>query len=253
MTTVRQVADFLEEKAPLALKMDFDNVGLLCGFPDAPVHKVLCALDITLDVIEEAKEMGAEVIVSHHPLIFTPMKQILSTQPEGKRVISLLQNGISAICMHTNLDIVTGGVNSVLAEKLGGREVEMLSECGCICELPEAVSSEFFLEICEEKLNVHDIRYSGSGHSVRRIGVCGGAGGDIIEECSAKGCDTVVTGEIHHHQWILGKELGMNLIDAGHFATENVIVPVLCSWIAERFPALDVVTSERQHGFHQGI
>ena len=127
MPKVNEIAAFLDEKIPSSLKEDYDNVGLLCGFPDKEVTRILVVLDITLEVIREAAEMNAELIVSHHPLIFTPMRKILDNTPEGKRVIELLRSGISAICLHTNLDRQEGGVNSALAAALGAEMEQMLN------------------------------------------------------------------------------------------------------------------------------
>ena len=252
MPTVSEIASFLEEKVPSGLKLDFDNVGLLCGFPDREVTRALVVLDITMDAIHEADAMDAELIVSHHPLIFTPMRRILDNTPDGKRVIRLLQNGISAICLHTNLDRLEGGVNSALARALGGEEEEPL-DLGCICRLPEKLGMEAFLTLTKDALNAPDMRFYDAGRAVEHIALCGGAGGDIIYEARERGCDTVVTGEIKHHQWIDGAEMGLNLIEAGHFATENVVTPVLADMLRCEYPEMDVCLSFLQEGISRGF
>lgn len=252
MPTVSNVAAFLERKVPAALKLDFDNVGLLCGFPEREVTRVLVVLDITLDAIAEARELDAELIVSHHPVIFTPMATVTEDSPQGKRVIRLIQGGLSAICLHTNLDRLEGGVNSALARALGGEEEEPL-ETGCVCRLPERVPLGVFLRQTREALNAPDMRYYDAGRKVERVAVCGGAGGDIIYEARALGCDTVVTGEIKHHQWIDGAELNLNLIEGGHFATENVVTPVLADLLRCEYPEVDVCLSRRQEGISRGF
>ena len=119
MATVKEICDYLNKIAPFYMKMDFDNVGFLAGFRDAEVSRVLTALDITGEVIAEAEELGAELIVSHHPLIFHPVKSVTDGDPLGRKLIRLLRGGMSAICLHTNLDAAEGGVNDALMESLG--------------------------------------------------------------------------------------------------------------------------------------
>lgn len=243
MTKVSDIAAYLEDKIPTSLKEDYDNVGLLCGFPDRAVSRVFIALDIDTETILEAGKAGAELIVSHHPVIFTPMRRVLDDELTGRRVIRLIESGISAICMHTNLDRLTGGVNAALAHAVGAEPVEML-DMGCIAQLPPE-SLEVFLTATSKALGADDIRYHSAHRPVRRIAICGGAGGDIVYDAARLCCDTVLTGEIKHHQWLDGRELGLNLIEAGHFATENVVLPVLSDMLTEGFPDLDVIVFSR--------
>ena len=252
MPTVAEIAAYLGEEIPLSLKEDYDNVGLLCGFPEREVSRVLVALDVTLETIREARELGAELIVSHHPVIFTPMKSILYDTPEGRRVIELLRGELSAICMHTNLDALEGGVNTALAHALGGEVTKMLP-MGCVCRLREETDLPAFLALAENALNARDMRFYDAGRPVARLALCGGAGGDILYEAARLGCDTVLTGEIKHHQWIDGAELGLNLIEGGHFATENPVTPVLAGLLRRKYPALDVRLSGRQKGLSRGF
>ena len=252
MPMVSDIAAFLDKEIPFSLKMDFDNVGLLCGFPDNEVTRILVALDITLDVIKEAESLGAELIVAHHPVIFTPMKTVTDDTPAGKRVIALIRSGISAICLHTNLDRMEGGVNTALAHALGAEKSVQL-DMGSICTLPESVPFPEFLSLTANRLGVRDIRYSDALRPVSKIAVCGGSGGDIVYDAAAHGCDTVVTGEIRHHQWIDGAQMGLNLIEAGHFATENTVVKPLAELLMRCFSGLDVRTSQIQRSPTSGF
>ena len=136
MPSVAEITAYLEQQIPPQLKEDYDNVGLLCGSPEQEVSRVLVVLDITLDAIREAEELSAELIVSHHPVIFTPLRRVVSDAPDARRVMALVHAGLSAICMHTNLDRLQGGVNTALAEALGGEDIEMLPDIGCTCRLP---------------------------------------------------------------------------------------------------------------------
>lgn len=252
MRRVSEITEFLEERIPTALKMDYDNVGLICGFPEKEVERVLVSLDITLETIQEATDMGAELMVAHHPVIFSPLSSIRYDDPTGRRVIQLIRNGISAVCMHTNLDRLEGGVNTALARALGA-EVETMLDVGCICRLEEPAALESFLAEAEGALGAKDFRYCCSSGYVQRLAVCGGAGGDMVYEALKYDCDTVLTGEIKHHQWLDGKEMGLNLIDAGHYPTENVVVPVLCDMLRSAFPDIEICASALQRPVTKGF
>ena len=243
MTTIADIAAYLEEKVPSSLKMDFDNVGLLCGFPEKSVSRVLIALDVTAEVIEEASAYGAELILTHHPLIFHPMKTVRTDDLTGKLVIGLIQNGMSAICLHTNLDIVEGGVNDALAAAIGATVCDKLP-CGRVAELPIGESIDRFVERIRDALGVSGLRYYDSGKHARRIALCGGSGGELVYEAPALDCDTVLTGEVKYNQWLDAKALGINVVDADHFCTENVVVPVLADLLHEGFPELELCISQ---------
>lgn len=242
MPNVQQIAAYLEEKVPSSLAMSFDNVGLLCGFPNQNVSNVLLALDATLDVIEEAASTGAELIVTHHPIIFTPIKRLLSTDPTGQCLIQALKHNISIISLHTNLDAVDGGVNTTLATLLGIQELLPL-DIGRFGSLADAMDLFDFLQHCKNVLSVSGMRYFDAGRRVHRVAVCGGSGGDLVSAAAECGCDTLITGEIRHHQWLEGKALGINLIEADHYCTESVVLPALARIIEEGFPDLNLHVS----------
>lgn len=240
MAKVKDIFAALDALAPTHLKLGFDNVGLLVGAWDDEVERVLCALDITLDVIEEGRRMGAELIVSHHPMFFE-LKNVTDSDTTGQRVLALARSGMAAICMHTNLDIAPGGVNDALAEALGIENAVPFGgeSCGRIGDVPEMALWDFMAEV-KGALGADGLRFVDSGRPVRRVAVLGGAGGGNMMEAFEAGADTYVTADVKHHQFIDAKELGINLIDAGHFSTENVVVPVLAETIRGSFPELDV-------------
>ena len=252
MATVSEIANYFEERVPSALKADYDNVGLLCGFPDREVTKVLCALDVTGEVIEEAEELGAELILTHHPLIFHPLKRVLATDEVGGKIAGLLQRGMSAICLHTNLDSVDGGVNDALSVAIGALIRKKLP-IGRVVELPQEESMAEFLQRLQTFLRVSGLRYYDAGKTVHRIVVCGGAGGDLVEEAVANGADTLLTGEIHYDEWLTGRERGINLVDADHFCTENVVIPVLVDMLRDGFAETDVYISSRHDQTARGF
>ena len=258
MASVGEIRDYLDRTVPFSMKMDFDNVGLLAGFRDAEAQRVLVALDITEAVIGEAEACGAALIVSHHPLIFHPLRQVTDEEPVGRKLIRLLRGGRSAICLHTNLDVAEDGVNDALAEALGLETEGILEKLGAypdgrpyglgrVGRLPAPMRLEDFLALVRSRLSGNGLRYIASGRPVSRVACCGGAGGDALEEAAARGCDTYVTADLKYDRFLQARDLGINLIDADHFCTENVVVPRLCRMLREAFPETEVLAS-RVHG-----
>ena len=244
MRRAGEIYDYLKELAPLELQMDFDNSGFQLGRLDAEVNKALLALDVTEEVVGEAIELGAQLIISHHPLIFSKLRNIMDT-----KLLRLAENRIAVISMHTNLDIAAGGVNDVLITLLGARADGPLDpdNCGRVGELPETQQFDSFLRFCKTALDSKGLRYYDAGRSVKRLAVMGGSGGDYIGCAAEKGCDTYVTADIKYHQFLEAKELGINLIDGDHFCTENPVIPSLCEKLRHEFPDVCFTVSAR-HG-----
>ncbi len=247
MTTIQDIFDSLCRLAPLELQMDFDNAGFQIGHAGRPVHRVLLALDVTDTVVSEAGELGAELILSHHPLIFKPLRAVCDSSPVQRRVLTLIENGIGLISMHTNLDITEGGVNDVLIRLLGAEPEKALDAAGCgrIGTLPEAVPLDDFLMRCRDCLHARALRYVSGGRAVSRLAVMGGGGSGSLEDAAKEGCDTFVTADISYHQFQLAADLGINLIDADHFYTENPIICTLAGKLREEFPDVDFRVSAR--------
>ncbi len=244
MAKLSGIYEKITELAPVELKLGFDNVGLLVGSWEDEVERVLCALDITEDVIEEGRRIGADLIVSHHPLFFE-RKDVTDSDTAGSRVLRLARAGMSAVCMHTNLDIAPGGVNDALCAALGIGDAAPFGaeQCGRIGWVPEQDLFDFMAHV-KGALGANGLRYVDAGRPVHRVAVLGGAGGDEMAEALEAGADTYVTADVKHHQFIDAGELGVNLVDAGHFPTENVVIPVLAELIAGAFPEVDVRISE---------
>ena len=254
MTTVADILNFVETLAPRAMKMDWDNVGMLCGSRSTPVTRVLVALDPFEHVCAEAADWGAQVIVTHHPLIFRPVPNVTDETSVGRGLMTLIRNGISAVNAHTNLDQSPGGVNDELAKRLALVNVQVLNPCGTTesgeswgllraGEVPEQ-PLDAFLNRVKTLLGCEGLRYVNGGRPVRRVCVGGGSCADGMLEAIAAGCDTFVTADIKYNQFWDAQDLGLNLIDAGHFYTENPVVPVLAEKIAAAFPGVEVKISE---------
>ena len=249
MTTVQQIYEEMQRIAPLALAESWDNPGLLvdCG---GEVSRVLVTLDITPEVVEEAARKGCGLIVSHHPVIFSPLKKL-----SGQDVaFQLVKSGISAICMHTNLDAAEGGVNEVLAGIFGMREMEAFAEgCGrvgsiepvTVPELAKKAQKELASR-CNQPFNgpAVQVKFADTGKTVRRLAVISGAGGSLFEDAIARGADCLLTGEANHHHAIDAKRLGLSLIAAGHYATEFPVTAAVAEKLRTAFPELEVLVSE---------
>ena len=255
MTTVAEVFAFLQEKAPFELQEGFDNSGLLVGREDTSVSKILVALDITEQVAQEASEHGAQLIVAHHPVIFGGAMSVTDQTVTGRVLLSLVENGIAAICAHTNLDAVEGGVNDALALRLGLTDIGQLKQSGVdkqgrpygigrVGIVPEQPLYDFAMAV-KRLLGANGIRLVDGGKPVRMVAVGGGACGDMMSDALAQDCDTFVTSDVKYHQFLEARALGLNLVDAGHYPTENVVCTVLRDWLTKRFPQVSTTISQR--------
>ncbi len=254
MTTVGDILAFVETLAPRSMKMDWDNVGLLCGSRQTTVTKLLIALDPFEGVCREAAQWGAQLIITHHPLIFQAPKAITDETSVGRSIMHLCAAGISAINAHTNLDCAPGGVNDILAQKLGLQNITVirpngvdengnewgLLRCG---DVPEQTLN-CYMTFVKGALGCNGLRYVDGGKPVRKVAVGGGSCAGAMLDAKAVGCDTFVTADIKYNQFWDAQDLGLNLIDAGHFATENPVVSVLAEKIAAAFPEIEVKISE---------
>ena len=255
MTTVSDILSYLDTLAPRYMKMDWDNVGLLCGSKHRQVHRVLVALDPFEAVCQEAVQRDAQLVVTHHPLIFHPLKSITDDTEVGRCIQLLCAKGISAINAHTNLDCAPEGVNHRLAQTLGLSDIQVISPSGTdgqgrpwgllrMGSLP-AQPLEAFLSTVKERLGCQGLRYTDSGKPVSKVAVGGGACGSELMEAVHAGCDTFVTADIKYNQFFDAQAMGINLIDAGHFQTENPIVSLLAEKLSAAFPEIQVLISEK--------
>ncbi len=243
MTKIKDIITYFETFAPIETQMDFDNSGLLVGDGDLIVTKVLLALDITEDVVLEADRLGCELIISHHPVIFNPIKKI------GIRDVpySLASKGIAALCMHTNFDLGTEfGVNTVLAEAVGVKNAVLSEkgECLFIGILDEDTDIEDFCKTVKSALNCDGLRYTDVKKRIRKIAVSSGAGGSNIFAVSETGADALLTGEIRHHEINAANAIGIDIIDAGHYKTEDIVILPLIKKLSSEFTDVDFIKSK---------
>ncbi len=245
MPNVKELYDYLDEKIPRALSCEWDNDGLMvCADAPSPVRRVLLALDATEAVAEYAKENGFDAIVTHHPMIFSPLRALSSLDPTARKAMFLAKNNISVMSFHTRLDALSGGVNDVLAEKLGiintvpfGPEGEMLGRIGV---LPEPVSFRSFCADVAEALSSPCVTAIEAKKTVQRVAVLGGGGKDFVGSALAAGADVFVTGEVTYNVMLGAKASGLCLVTAGHYYTERPVLVSLYNMIKEKFPETEV-------------
>lgn len=226
--TVSELYSHLSEKIPSSLSCEWDNDGLMCcPRADREVRRVLLTLDITDGAIACAKERGCDVIISHHPLIFKPLPSIDGADSVSEAVIELIRSDIAAFSFHTRLDALSGGVNDVLAKRLGLCGCEPFGEegIGRIGELSSSKSTEEFALFVKEALGAPYVNYADAGKTVHRVALLGGAGKDDIGAARAAGADSYLSGELGYHALQDAPQGEMNLFEAGHYFTE---APVLC-------------------------
>lgn len=243
-----ELLKYLDEKAPLSSAAGFDNVGLLVGDENAEISGVCCCLDITHDIIKEAEEKGADLIVSHHPVIFDGLKRI----PEWSPVASLVRKNIAAIAMHTNFDVAESGVNETLVELLdftsaGASRTEKFHDgYGIICEVALGYSPKGLAEYCKERLLLDGVRYSRKNIPIHKIAVCCGAGidRDVMRFARENRIDAIISGDIKHNFWVEAENCGISLIDAGHFGTEKAAAHRLAKIVTEAAPSVPVFSAE---------
>ena len=223
------------------------------------------SLDITEAVAAEAGRWGAELIVSHHPVIFHPVKALTDQTSTGRTLLLLAEQGIGAVCAHTNLDAAQGGVNDCLARALELDGVELLCRDGTdgqgrpygigrVGTAPQAgCSAAEFAAFIKEKLSACSVRFVETGRPVRRVAVGGGACASMLSDAMAAGCDTFVTADVKYDQYLEAKALGINLMDAGHFATEDVVCPALVQFLSRHFPKVEVRRTETHREAYDSV
>lgn len=244
------IAAAIESFAPLAIQEKWDNSGFCIGGPDSEVTSVLIGFDCTQELLDEAVDTGADMVVTHHPLIFGGLKKISSSDHVGRAVMTAVKNGITVYSCHTNIDKVLGGVSGTLASVLGLSGVQILDSdtdgygLGVIGTLPSPESCSSFLENLKSKLGVETLRHSTpTGKPISRVAACGGSGHSFIHMAAAAGADVYLTGDVSYHDFYAPD--GMMVVDIGHFEGERMITDVICRLVTEKFPNFAVRIGKR--------
>ena len=242
---VKDIIKVVEEFAPLAIQEGWDNSGLCVGSPEDEVTSVLLALDCTPALVDEAMACGADMIVTHHPLIFSGLKKISPDDMIGEAVIKAIRAGISIYAAHTNADKVIEGVSGAMAAKLGLQNVMILDEdgdgtgLGVVGDLPQPMTSEEALALVKEKFGLKVVKSSAPMDAmISRVAMCGGSGGSLIGAARKSGAQLYISGDISYHNFFTPE--GFMIMDIGHYESEIEIVDILFSLLRKNFPTFAV-------------
>lgn len=248
MNLVSEIYSYIDSFAPFSTQEKWDNSGLLTGSMNKKVSKVLVTLDITNEVADEAAEIGAELIIAHHPVIFKPLYSLSENEPSCK----LLKSGISAICVHTPYDVAEGGMSDILMNLVGFEKSEGILEIqrnksygfGTIGVASQEYQVDELAKKLKNVLGCTVVRYTDGGKPIKKAAFCTGSGGNLIEAALNQGADAYITSEVKHDQWLLAKQRGISVFDCGHFHTENIGMIRLCKMLAADFSNIEFVMSE---------
>ncbi len=244
-----KIIEVLEKAFPTECACEWDNVGLLVGDENRDIKKVLAVLDVTNEAVEKAIELGAELILSHHPVFFAPIKRINTETPDGKMIMKAIEKKINIYAAHTNCDVADCGINARLAEIFELQNTEPLEDNGLgrIGNLADKMSFGDFAKLCKCKLNTPYVRICGDiKQNVKRIAIGSGACSDSIPAAIEKGAYVMITGDTKYHEMLDAKELGISIIDAGHYPTEIIVTDIFekvlseCDVKVEKYLASDV-------------
>ena len=239
--TVNDIFGFLNEKFPVTDAAEFDNAGFLVGDGEAKVEKALVTLDCDLSAIKTAAETDCNLIISHHPVIFGGLKNCKS----GSVVYELIRKGISVSSMHTNLDVGRGGVNDCLCERLGLTDTTPVKAHDGFCVRIGNISpcsADRLAEIIGESLNVR-VKYTPCSHTVSKVLVCSGSGGEFLQDAADFDCDALITADVKHNVFIETQLYDIAVYDAGHFNTEDVVVEPLAEILKAKYRGIEFICS----------
>ena len=242
---VKDVTKIIEEFAPLSVQESWDNSGLCIGSPDAAVNSVLLGLDCTPELVDEAIGCGADMIVTHHPLIFSGLKKISPEDQVGAAVIKAVKAGISIYAAHTSADKVIAGVSGAMAAKLGLQNVSILDEdgegtgLGVVGDLPQPLSADEAVTLVKDRFGLKMMKASRPVEGkISRVAMCGGSGSSLIKAAMSSGAQLYISGDISYHNFFTRE--GFMIMDIGHYESEIEIVDILFSLLRKNFPTFAV-------------
>ena len=240
---IKEVIAALEHFAPLPLQEDFDNAGLQVGLTEAEVSGALLCLDVTEQTLDEAIRLGCNLVVSHHPLIFRKLSQITDSNYVQRVVMKAIENHVTIVSMHTNLDNARGGVNFKIAEKMGLKEVDFFvrkdgadAGSGVMGTLPTSLTAQEFIKMLKETFGVVCVQTNELlQRKIEKVAICGGAGSFLLDNAVAVGADAFVTGEMHYHEFF-DHEQQIQICVIGHYESEQYTAEVFREVIESACP-----------------
>ena len=256
MTTIAEVNQFLETFAPQRLAEEWDNVGLLVGDATRSVSKIMTCLTVTPDSVCEAVEEDVDLIVSHHPLPFRPLKRLTTDSVAGQMLLDLIRANVAVYSPHTSFDSARSGINQVLADRIGLLDVRPISPfegdpdglgSGRVGKLPEAVTLDEFASNVKEQFELIGVHVVGKpDQPVQQVGLACGSGGTFLEPARRIGCDTLLTGETNFHTCLEADAQGIGMVLVGHFASERFALDILAQVIKTKFSELQIWASRKE-------
>lgn len=248
MIKLQDIYDFLDRRFPFDTSLDFDNTGILIGDKNAQVKKAVIALDCNKEVLKKAEALSADLIITHHPVIFNSIKSVTAQSV----VFGCVKSGIGVISCHTNLDIADGGVSDELCKKIGLKNIKPFTAFdGFTLREGEtdSLSPKSFAKLLSQKLDT-SVRYVPGKADLKRILVCSGSGGDYLSEAIKENFDALLTADVKHNVFIDAQNAEISLFDAGHYATENVILEPLKNLLGENFKDVEFILINNENILH---
>lgn len=251
---VKDIIDVLEQAAPPSLQESYDNTGLQVGDPDREATGVLLCVDLSPEVVREAVARGANMVVSHHPVLFRGLKQIVGRTLPERTVLEAIKSDVALYSCHTSIDSARGGVSAEMAERLGLRDVEVLEKkedpsvgLGAVGNLPEPLQPEAFVRLVKNMFGSPVARCSRprEGQTISRVALCGGSGSSLIDLAVAAGADAYLTSDTSYHAFVDRRD-DLFLVDIGHYESENCVKQIFYRVITEKFPNFAVHYSETE-------
>lgn len=252
---VIDIGNEIEKFAPKFLKEDYDNVGLMVGDEQKEVKKVLLSLECTNEVIKEAMELKVDLIITHHPLLFKKPKNIVKGDFLGNKIITLIQKDIALYSCHTNLDSARGGINETLVKMLGFNSKQIIEPTearnykdggiGRLVSLEKEIGLDDIIRIVKNNLNIKNMRIVRGSDRVKELAIINGSGQDFFYKAKSLGVDCIITGDTTYHFASDFKEMGISIIDAGHFATESIAFFNTLEFLKEKFKDVEFITSKK--------
>lgn len=253
----QKIIEKIEKSYPQEFALEWDNVGLLAGRDDKEVKRIYIALDATDDVIDEVVKQKADMLITHHPLIFASIKSVTNQDFIGRRLVTLIQNDISYFAMHTNYDVL--GMAELSGCMLQLQDTEVLDVTweegrqegiGRVAELKAPVTLQECVQNVKKSFNLGPVKVFGDlSHEIRRLAISPGAGKSMIDAALDKKADVLVTGDIDHHTGIDAVARNLCVIDAGHYGIEHIFIEDMKKYLEENLSGVDIITAPVRHPF----
>lgn len=243
MRKINEILEYLNQICPFELAEEWDNVGLNVGRKNAEIQNILLALDICDEAIQKAKELGCQLIITHHPLLFDGPRQINDDSLNGRYILDLTESGIAHIACHTNLDAAPDGINDFIAALCDMKEAEPFEDLGRIGKIPHSLSE--LIPLLKKRMPADTCLGVLDHEQIGKAAIVSGSGGSMLEAAYQAGCDTFITGEAKHNHALMARDLHMNLLMFGHYETEYLIIDHLSALLQEQFPELTFHTLPR--------